>query len=143
MRRNVLFLTFFFIFSPYGFAHPPGEIKLSYNMSNQQLHIEAAHVSRDKNQHYIRKIEMRKNNTETATKRYHQQVTPSTFTKDIALIAEEGDTIEVILYCSEGGNNSVMLEVRGKPLQGKTPESDALKSKSPSLKMKPSYQTGY
>lgn len=102
-------------------AHPPSDITLHYNATEQKLLIEIAHVSRDRLQHYIYKIEVRKNDLPPETHYYRQQVQPSGFDVEIPLSAEEGDLITVTAYSRKGGKRETTLEITPEILEAETP----------------------
>ena len=105
------------------FAHPPSDLKLSYDKDSQTLHIEMKHVaSNTRTQDYIRKIQIYKNQEEPTDLIIVKQTTPNSVAKDVSLSAKGGDMIKVKAFSSQGGSAEETLVV---------PEDVAPKSTSP------------
>ncbi len=92
-----------FVFTPVLWAHPPTDIKLSYDYSAKTLHIEMTHVTSNIVKHYIRRLEIVKNQDVPVTMTLPRQTTPHNLVEDVSLTAKPGDTIQVKAYSKEGG----------------------------------------
>jgi len=96
-------------------AHVPKEISLAHDMQTQMLQATITHTNFSAN-HYIYKVEIRKNGNLVSLQEYKSQ--PSeTFTYDYNIMGAAGDLIEVKAYCSRFGSRSASLTVgqSGKP----------------------------
>ncbi len=111
-------LSLLFLTAPPGFPYPPQSIDLQYDAAGQQLLVNVAHISRHKNNQFIKKIEVVKNNGTPVVQEYRQQVDPNNFTTKIPLSAEKGDVIKVTAYAQEGGSAEATLSITEDLLKG-------------------------
>ena len=94
-----------------GNANSPSEIQLTYDQEKGRLHVVVKHVSTHMRKHYIRKIEVRKNNEPSVPYYYTSQTSPSELIVDIALKAVPTDTIHVEAICSQAGRAEETLVI--------------------------------
>ena len=98
-------------------AHPPTDMKLSYDPKAQVLHVEIHHVSHNLNKHKIRRLLVYKNREEPLSLRLPTQTAPSEVIKDIPLKAAAEDVIRVEAICSEGGRIEQALVISPEDLE--------------------------
>jgi len=102
-----MFFTYMFVFvSSIVYAHPPQEISLNYDLKTKTLEVQASHNSGGDDDHYIRKVVIRKgDDSPIIVYSNKEQVSPNSFTTNIGLEIETkaGDILSVELYCSKGG----------------------------------------
>ena len=84
-------------------AHPPSDVKLSYDAPTATLHIEVAHVAKNLRQDGIRQLVVYKNDQEISRITIVRQTTPDSLTKDFPLEAVEGDAVRVRAISKGGG----------------------------------------
>lgn len=84
-------------------AHPPTDLKLTYDMASRMLQIEMTHVSGSLNKHTIRRIVIYKNQEEYFSKTIARQTTAYGFKEDYPVQAKEGDVLMAKAFCSNGG----------------------------------------
>lgn len=132
-----LLLATFFLFSFFVatlLAHPPTDLKISYDSDAGVLHISMTHVTSNIIKHHIRKIQVFKNDEVVLDETIAQQTSPNSMTKDVLVSAAAGDTIRVKAICSEAGiiegtlvipveTQEQPAEVKEKPAE--TPEQPA------------------
>ena len=100
-------------------AHPPTEIRLTYEGAN--LHVEVIHTTINHTRHYIRKITISKDKQEIQSQYFHQQVDPAKFVQDFKIEAKPGDVLVVEAFSSQGGSLSASMTV----LAGTTEAADS------------------
>jgi hypothetical protein len=113
--KKIFVLTTIFFFSLYGLtaAHPPTDLELTYDDSQQMLHVKMTHVSHNLRKHYIRTIIVYKNDEEILQHRYPTtQTSPGGVEDDFPLKAVKGDVIRVKASCSQGGIGEQTLKIR-------------------------------
>ena len=104
-QRALVVLTVFLIFCPRpAAAHPPSDVKLSYDTPTAALHIEVAHLAKNLRQDGIRQLVVYKNGQELDRITVVRQTTPESLTKDFPLDAVEGDTVRVRAISKGGGD---------------------------------------
>ena len=103
-QRILIVLLVLLIFCPRPVAaHPPSEIKLSYDAPTATLHIEVAHLAKNLRQDGIRQLVVYKNGQELGRITVVRQTTPQGLTKDFSLEAAAGDTVRVRAISKGGG----------------------------------------
>ncbi len=85
-------------------AHPPSDVKLSYDAPTATLHIEVAHVAKNLREDGIRQLVIYKNDQELSRVTIIRQTTPDGLTKDFSLEAVEGDALRVRAISKRGGH---------------------------------------
>ena len=90
-------------------AHPPGAIILTYDLPPQTLQVTITHT-RFSDNHYIGKLEIKKNGNLVSLKEYKSQPA-ETFTYAFKVTAVAVDVLEVTAYCSKFGSKSEKLTI--------------------------------
>jgi len=84
-------------------ANPPKEIKLNYDKDKSVLIVEITHMTRDRTEHYIRKIFVSKNQEDPISSFFVGQAASTGFTVEIPIDLAPGDTVRVKAICNEAG----------------------------------------
>jgi len=84
-----------------GLTSPPEDITLRYNKSTQALLVTITHKSMLKGSHFIKYVEVRKNNNVVSIETYESQPA-GTFTYSYRVPAIEDDLLTVTATCSRG-----------------------------------------
>ncbi len=92
-------------------AAAPLKIDLSYDQEKETLHIDVTHHSHNQNEHFIKKIIIKKNSEAPVTLYFRLQVDHVHFITDAPLKAQPGDVIEVEATDNKGGSKSETLVV--------------------------------
>jgi hypothetical protein len=79
-------------------AHHPSKLVLEYNTDTQALSASITHSVSDPANHYVKKIEIKKNGDPYLTEDYTSQPTTSSFTYTYTVTADDGDVLEVTAY---------------------------------------------
>src|SRR3989338_5915853 len=108
----VLFVLLLGGFSRTVFAHPPLSISAEYDSLKRVLHVQINHVAHDNDEHYIRKLEIIKNGEEPITMYYKRQQTPTEFSADISLEAQDKDVVTIKSFSNEGGSLEHTIEIQ-------------------------------
>jgi hypothetical protein len=116
MKRNYGWTRLFFmaliafsvgcLYPQPGYATPPEDIQLKYNLSTQTLSIAIAHDTMLKGSHYIKFIEIKKNGAVVSVNTYNSQPTGKTFTYYYKIPAIEEDTFLAVASCNMYGNKT-------------------------------------
>lgn len=107
-------------------AHPPGKIELNYNVATQMLEIKMDHVSSNLNKHYIRLLQIVKNQDEPINMTLPTQTSPEGLLKSVSVAANPGDTISVKVYSTQGGIGEESLVVP-EPSDGQSDSQNTFK----------------
>ena len=99
--------------SPYLiWAHPPESVELQYDKDQGILHVKIQHVVRsNSNRHYIKKLEIYKNQEPPTEQFNHSQKSPSEDQIDVPIKLQGGDTVRVIAFCVKGGTKEATLAI--------------------------------
>lgn len=92
-------------------AHPPSNMELEYDVDEQTLSVTVTHQIPGPGNHYVKRIEIRKNGGLELSEDYTTQPTRSTFTYVYAVTARDGDVLEAKAYCSLFGDISRQITV--------------------------------
>lgn len=92
-------------------GHPPASITIAYNDVEKKLHIEVAHVSRNKRDHVIDRLVVYKNDVEANTSKFLKQTSSTKLISDISLEAVPGDVLRVKAFCNDAGSREQTLIV--------------------------------
>lgn len=92
-------------------AHPPSNIVLQYDTSIQTLGVTISHNVVDPEEHYIYRVEIKKNGQTYKTLTYIDQPNDSSFTYTYQVNATKGDSFEVTASCNLGGSLTKQLTV--------------------------------
>ena len=122
MKKKSGWILFFFlvlivfpavcIFAHAGLASPPEDIQLRYNTKTQALLVTITHKSMFKGSHFIKYVEIKKNNNVVSIETYDSQPA-GTFTYSYRVQAIEDDMITVTATCSKGDSKtSAVLTVK-------------------------------
>lgn len=111
--RKYLFLTLLIscIFVSQAGAHSPASVDLSYDQEGQVLKVKIKHITQAIRKHYIRKIEVRKNDEEHDVYLFHWQKDNSLIEEEFKIKAEVGDVLNVKVTCKKGGSKMASLTV--------------------------------
>lgn len=121
MKKTFIFLLTFSIFNLQPvFAHPPTDMKLSYNIEKGVLHIEMTHVTKDIREDGIRQLLIYKNAEEPIAITIVKQTTPHSLVEDFSLKAVVGDTIRVRAISKRGGysDQTIIISEEEKDKEG-------------------------
>ena len=115
MNTRYLFGVLIFIFfgASLSYAIQPS-IKLDYNIDQKILHIDVGHVTTNVRDHFIRRIEVYKNDEEIVKMNFASQKVKGQI-EDISLDAKEKDIIRVKAFCNESGPKEETLVVPEAP----------------------------
>ena len=93
------------------FAHPPQDMTLTYNIDTITLDVTITHQVINPNDHYIYKVDIKKNDVLILTENYGSQPSTSTFTYSYSVDANVGDQLKVTAYCSIAGSITRQITV--------------------------------
>lgn len=104
--------------------------------------LDIQHLSKDQNDHYIKRIEVQKDNEPMQVMTPRQQVQPTGMTADFDYVAKEGDTFFIKAYCSKGGTQTLEFQITKELLNEpivprKEPDEAAAVHPKDSTKFKP------
>lgn len=112
MKKGSIVLTLLLtFFAGNSFAHAPASVDLSYDQERQVLNIKIEHITQAVRKHYIRSIEVRKNDSEHDIYYFHYQKDNKMIEQDISIEAVTGDVLNVKVSCKQGGSMSASLMV--------------------------------
>ena len=86
------------------FAHPPQNMVLDFNIDTMILNVTITHQVSNPNDHYIYKVEVKKNDVLTLTENYDSQPSTLTFTFSYSIDVQGGDVLKATAYCSIAGS---------------------------------------
>ncbi|MBU0468421.1 MAG: hypothetical protein KKD07_03225 [Candidatus Omnitrophica bacterium] len=112
MKKRLIVLTLLLMFfAANSFAHAPASVDLSYDQEKQVLKVKIQHVTQAVRKHYIRSIEVRKNDSEDDVYYFHYQKDNKLIEQDISIEAVAGDFFNVKVSCKQGGSTMASLVV--------------------------------
>jgi len=97
-----------------GWADPPQDISLSYDPATQMLTANITHKSTFTGLHYVKQVEIRKNNQLVSKNEYASQPGKTTFSRNYNIPATENDLLEVNAFCNIQGQKTATLKVERK-----------------------------
>lgn len=97
--------------APLAFAHSPATMTVSYDLGNQDLQVNISHQVSSPINHYITKIEIKKNGEIYNTSLYTSQPTTNSFSYSYKINASTGDVIDVYALCNQGGSKTAQIIV--------------------------------
>jgi len=106
----ILLLLIFTVLPSPTRAHAPADVKLDYNIAEQTLSVTVTHSVLTPD-HYVKKIELKKNADLFLTEDYTSQPTTSTFTYTYDVTVGDGDVLEATAYCSLYGSKTERITV--------------------------------
>jgi desulfoferrodoxin (superoxide reductase-like protein) len=92
-------------------AHPPKEVSISYDRTQQTLSVTISHKTTFTSRHYIESVTITKNKTVVSTEEYTNQPKEKPFTYTYQIPAAAGDTLEVKATCKIFGSKEAMIKV--------------------------------
>lgn len=105
MKRLFLLGLMFVVLSvPAASAHAPSEMELTYSHDEQMLLIDVAHETSDRDDHYIRKLEIFLNEEKVKDFYFKRQVKIKSLDKKYPVQAQEADVITVKAICRKSGS---------------------------------------
>ena len=87
-----------------GEANSPTKIQLTYDKEKKLLHVVVKHVAHNMRKHYIRKINVSRNDEVPVPYHFAKQTSADELIADVPLEAVANDVIKVKAICSEAGN---------------------------------------
>jgi hypothetical protein len=112
-------------------ATPASEIKFTYDFAKKILNVNVLHVSPNIQRHYIRRLEVYKNDTIIKTYNYPAQTSPQGLKQDVPLDLKPTDTVHVKAYCIQGGTKEGVFSLSSEASSAVLP---AAKSTTPAVK---------
>ena len=98
-----------------GAANPPKEVVLSYDQAKHTLEVRITHPSQNPAAHYIKKVELKKNDRTISATEYQSQPGQETFTYVYPVEIGPADVLEVKVTCSVFGSKTEKLDMRKTP----------------------------
>jgi len=95
----------------YAHADAPQDLALSYNMQTQTLTVTITHKSFFTGTHYIKQVEIKKNNEPAGKNDYTSQPGKTTFVYTYQIPAAVNDILEVTASCNIQGKKTATLKV--------------------------------
>jgi hypothetical protein len=92
-----------------GAAHPPKEVVLSYDQAKHTLEVRITHPSPNPAAHYIKKVELKKNDQTISATEYQSQPGQATFAYLYPVEIGAVDVLEVMVTCSVFGSKTEKL----------------------------------
>jgi hypothetical protein len=92
------------------FAHPAGEVSMSYTAATQIVTVSFSHGVKSATEHYIEKVTLKLNNKVIVTQTLGLQDTISGGTLSYKVPGlKKGDVLEAVTECNKGGTKSRKL----------------------------------
>lgn len=113
MKKIVLLLGFFvfFVLSAAAYAHPPSDIKITFDPKTKILHAEIIHDVSNPGTHYIKEVDIFLNGKEIIQQSISRQDNFNTQTVNYFIPdAQDGDVFSVEGYCSISGKLEKQLK---------------------------------
>lgn len=95
-------------------ADPPQNVALSYDPGTRTLTVSVTHKSTFTGLHYVKQIEIKKNNQTVSKNDYTAQPGKTTFTYTYSVPATENDVLEAVAVCNIQGQASGTLRIEPK-----------------------------
>jgi len=111
LKKLFLILTIIACFTATASAHPPSNIKLTYDPETEILHVSLIHRSSDPRSHRIRKIILYQNDEETDHFFYPKQTNGAGLEEDLYIEVESGDVVRIKAICSEAGSGEAEITI--------------------------------
>jgi hypothetical protein len=113
MKKLILALFFVFILYAFSYAHPPSDIKISYDPATKILHAVIYHNVSTPDSHFIKKVDVGLNDKEIIEQRISRQDNYTTQTVSYLMPdVKPGDTLSVEAYCSISGKLEKEIKVQ-------------------------------
>ena len=117
MRRSVVFLFFAIFLAGVSkvYAHPPSDIKITFDPATKMLHAVIFHNTSNPVNHYIKKVDVGLNGKEIIEHQISKEDNNETQTVSYLIPdAKEGDVLSVEGYCSISGKLKKEITVGSK-----------------------------
>lgn len=104
MKKVLLLALCFIMVASFAYAHPPSDIKVTFDPQTQEVKAVIFHNVSDVNKHYIKKVDIGLNGKEIAELKFKKQDKLST--QEVTYIMSKvkaGDKITVEAYCNLSG----------------------------------------
>jgi hypothetical protein len=111
MLFTALALAAFSWFPTTASAHPPADVRLSYDAASSTLTVTITHSTIIPSWHYVKQVEIVKNGTSVSTTGYESQPGKTSFTYTYAVPAQPGDVLEVTCTCNILGSKAAKLQI--------------------------------
>jgi hypothetical protein len=92
-------------------GHSPSTLTVAYDLETHNLRITISHQVNDPTDHYISKVEIKKNGAIYNTSLYTEQPNANSFSYNYVVNATIGDTIEVFALCNQGGSKTTQYTI--------------------------------
>ncbi len=116
---SILALAAFSWFPTPAGAHPPAEVRLSYDAASGTLTVTITHGTVIPSWHYVKQVEIVKNGTPVISTPYTSQPDRTNITYTYAVSAAPGDVLEVTCTCNIFGSRTAKLVV-GRAVAGQS-----------------------
>ena len=93
------------------FADPPQDLSLSYDLKTQTLSASITHKSTFTGFHYIKQVQIKKNQEPLETADYDSQAGKATFVYTYKVPAKPNDLLEATAACNVQGQKTATLKV--------------------------------
>lgn len=115
MKKVIIFIILSYLFSIYSiaYAHPPQDIKITYDANTKMLHAVILHNVSNPNNHFIKKVDVAINGHEIIEHKISRQDNNSNQTVSY-LIPDVNlqDKVSVEAYCSISGKLEKEIEIK-------------------------------
>ena len=118
MKKHLWSLTLIFVWMAaalllpqQAFADPPQDLSLRYDMKAQTLSVSITHKSTFTGFHYIKQVQIKKNQEPLETADYDSQAGKATFVYTYKVPAKPNDLLEVTAVCNLQGKKTATLKV--------------------------------
>jgi len=119
MKKHLLYLALVFVFmaavgfpAESAFADAPQDLSLSYDLKTQTLSATITHKSMFTGLHYVKQVQIKKNQEPLETVNYDSQAGKVTFVYTYKVPAKPNDLLEVTAVCNLQGQKTAMLKVQ-------------------------------
>lgn len=92
-------------------AHSPTSMEIQYDTGTETLTVTITHTVDNANDHYIERVEIRKNGELVTSKDYTSQPSESKFSYSYEVTASTGDSLEAEAICNRFGSISKSVDL--------------------------------
>ena len=107
----VILLALFALLSIPVQAHPPADMKLSFDQENQTLNVTITHKVSSPAGHYVMRVDIVKNDQKILSNDYTSQPSLSPFIYSYPVNATSGDVLKATATCSIAGSRTGEITV--------------------------------
>jgi len=112
-KRAALLVLFVLTLATSAYAHPPSDIKITFDPATKMLHADIIHDVKDTSTHFIKKVDVSLNGKEIIAQEFSLQGNnESQLVHYLIPDAKIGDTVSVEGYCNISGKLEKELKVR-------------------------------